>query len=64
MKVKDILTRYDGEFTVYKEVKNRSGIDYEFCCDFNSNWNLTNKFINKEVKDFSVGYFHLNIFIK
>ena len=66
MKVKDILTRFDGEFYIYKDIRNKHGniIDNECIASNSSIWRELNKYANCEIKEITAGNFFLNIYLK
>lgn len=69
MKVKDLLSKYDGKFYIYRNVYNEYGniIDNE-CIATNTIYEDESKrkdmIMSREVHDFQAGHFFLNIYLK
>lgn len=68
MKVKDLLSKYNGEFYIYENVYNEYGNIIDNNCILTHAGCRTasrrkNKIMEREVHDFSAGHFFLNIYL-
>lgn len=69
MKVKDLLSKYNGEFYIYENVYNECGSLVDEDCiashkDFRTANKQANKIANRKVHDFVAGHFFLNIYLE